>query len=937
MDARALDRIAGQEEHGLSVAIIGAGASGTLVALHALTTADHGARRIELFERSGTFGRGVAYSTPHAAHLLNVPAGRMSAFPAEPDDFVAWLETEGHPFGASDFVPRHLFGSYLTDRLEQAIAARGSTVSVRFHHEGVCGVAPCGRGARIRTESGREMHVDAVVLATGLGPIRDLIGAGPAAESERSIRDPWAPGALDGIGPDDTVTLVGTGLTAVDAVSLLLTRGHRGPLHAFSKHGLFPRAHSCAPLPRPSADGTVATWNGTRSARGLLTAVRRQIDDGQARGRDWRSVFDELRRQVPTVWTELPEAEQDRFLRHLQRHWEVHRHRMAPTSADLIARAHHAGQLTVWKGSLDRVHVNGGQMLVTLRRGERCAGGWATDWLVNCTGPRYALDIAGNPLLHALAEDGLVRPGPHGLGLDADRCGRVLDAAGRSQDWLWAIGALRRGNLYETTAVAELREQAAALAQQFRSDAAAPDSRVRIPAVPARVVAPQVIVLEVPDVGNRSYVVHDGSTGIVIDPPTDAERVVAEVDRGLTISHVLETHIHNDYVSGGLALARRCNAVYGVAAGEAVAYGPDRRGLRDGDTLRTGSVCVEVTHTPGHTPHHLSYLASTGQRPGAWFTGGSLLYDATGRTDLFDPDATDLLARAQWRSLNKQAKRLSPDTLLYPTHGFGSFCAAGTAGDASEAMTLGDQLHRNLVLTHDEETFVSEVRRHRGPFPRYYAHMAPMNRQDASPRFPAELRRCERHVADHERPGSTVIDLRERRAFAASHWPGTVNVERGDTLAAFVGWTIPWGAPLTLVADEWDTVEAAAAALARIGIEEVTGATYRDRSDSVRYRVADFADLKSAISRGGSPVVIDAREHAEWENGHIEGSMPLPFHCVEAGIDLLDLNAEIWVHCARGYRAAIAASLLHGRGGNPILVDDVFNHARELGITTAAW
>jgi glyoxylase-like metal-dependent hydrolase (beta-lactamase superfamily II)/rhodanese-related sulfurtransferase len=608
---------------------------------------------------------------------------------------------------------------------------------------------------------------------------------------------------------------------------------------------------------------------------------------------------------------------------------------MAPTSADLIARALHSGQLTVSKGRLDRVHADDGQMLVTLRAGERCGGGWATDWLVNCTGPRYALDFERDPLLRALAADGHVRPGPHGLGLDADPCGRVLDASGRSQRWLWAIGALRRGNLYETTAVAELREQAAAIAQQLQSGAPSLDSADRIPAVAAKVAAPQVIVLEVPDVGNRSYLVHDGTTGIVIDPPTDAERIVAEVDRGLAISHVLETHIHNDYVSGGLALARRCNAVYGVAAGEAVAYGPDRRGLRHGDTLRAGSVRVEVTHTPGHTPHHLSYLASTGRGPSSWFTGGSLLYDATGRTDLFDPDATDMLARAQWRSLNDQAKRLSPDTLLYPTHGFGSFCSAGTAGAATGEMTLGDQLRRNLVLTHDEETFVAEVRRNRGPFPRYYAHMGPMNRQDASPRFPAELRRCDRHVAEHDRPASTVIDLRERRAFAASHWLGTVNVERGDTLAAFVGWTIPWGAPLTLVADEWDTVEQAAAALARIGIEEVGGVTYRERADSVSYRVADFADLKSAISRGQSPVIVDAREYAEWENGHLEGALALPFHCVEAGIDLLDLSGDIWVHCARGYRAAIAASLLQSRGAHPVLIDDVFNHARELGMVTA--
>ncbi len=215
----------------------------------------------------------------------------------------------------------------------------------------------------------------------------------------------------------------------------------------------------------------------------------------------------------------------------------------------------------------------------------------------------------------------------------------------------------------------------------------------------------------------------------MIDPQCDIDRVEAEAARrGVEITHVFETHIHNDYVSGGLTLARRHGATYALSADEPVAFGDERLGVRDGDTIHVGALDIDVIHTPGHTPHHLSYVVRLGADDAALFSGGSMLHDSTGRTDLFDLEAAEMLARAQWRSVRHLAASLAPGTTLCPTHGYGSFCASAPATTAGST-TVGEQYLRNPALLQDEQTFVSEILRHRRPHPRYYGHMAPLNRR----------------------------------------------------------------------------------------------------------------------------------------------------------------------------------------------------------------
>src|SRR5580704_2826398 len=234
---------------------------------------------------------------------------------------------------------------------------------------------------------------------------------------------------------------------------------------------------------------------------------------------------------------------------------------------------------------------------------------------------------------------------------------------------------------------------------------------------------PEVVTIQTPALGDRSYLIHDGAEAFVVDPQRDIGRILAAAEAcRVRITYVLETHIHNDYVTGGLALAGQTGASYVVAASEEVAF--DRLLVRDNDQIIAGSLTMTVMHTPGHTPGHLSYvLSENGRVPVAVFTGGSMLYGAVGRTDLISPDQTDQLTRAQYRSVRRLAAELPDEVAVYPTHGFGSFCSATpTTGGAS---TIGAQRRSNMALTSDEDEFVKGLLAGLTAYPRYYAHMGP--------------------------------------------------------------------------------------------------------------------------------------------------------------------------------------------------------------------
>lgn len=440
-----------------------------------------------------------------------------------------------------------------------------------------------------------------------------------------------------------------------------------------------------------------------------------------------------------------------------------------------------------------------------------------------------------------------------------------------------------------------------------------------------------VETLSTEELGDRSYIAHDGHVAVVIDPQRDIDRVEAVLaELKLDCQLVLETHIHNDYVSGGLELATRTGAAYVVAASDQVAF--DRRSASDGDELMAGTLVVRVVATPGHTDSHLSYIVTCKQSPPAVFSGGSLLFGSVGRTDLVDPDRTDELTRAQYRSARHLASLVPDEAALYPTHGFGSFCSAGSAvGGASSS--IGQERHRNDALTtDDEDVFVEKLVAALTVYPSYYVHMAPLNLAGPAPVELAMPRLTDPvELARRIRTGEWVVDLRSRTAYAAEHLAGTIGISLAQHFSLYLGWLVPWGTPVTLLAEDPKQIAAAQRQLVRLGIDELAGMAIgptdaiAPNADRRTYRVTNFADLE----HHPEAVVLDVRRDDERAESHIANSVHLPLHLLLERVDSLP-PGTLWVHCVTGYRASIAASLLDRAGRDVVLIDDDYANAGYL-------
>jgi hydroxyacylglutathione hydrolase len=444
----------------------------------------------------------------------------------------------------------------------------------------------------------------------------------------------------------------------------------------------------------------------------------------------------------------------------------------------------------------------------------------------------------------------------------------------------------------------------------------------------------EIATIKTPSLGDRSYLVTDGTVALVVDPQRDIDRVLAlTASRGITVTHVFETHIHNDYLTGGLALARATGAAYHVNAADEVAF--DRVPVTDGDEVDVGaSMRVRVIATPGHTFTHLAYAledTASGEVV-AVFTGGSLLHGSTGRPDLLGAEHAPALAAAQHASARRLAATLPGQAAVYPTHGFGSFCAASLPG--AEGTTIGEERQVNPALTLDQDSYVSGLLAGLDDYPAYYARMAPANAAGpAAPSLAPPAASSADEISRRIGAGEWVVDLRDRRAFAAGHLPGSLSFEYGDSLVPNLGWLLPPGTALTLIGDSPEQVADAQRDLARIGVDRIAG-TARTPRDWARqltaYPVSDFADL-AAARRREQVAVLDVRRRLEWSESHIEGALHVPLHHLPDRLPDLP-PGPIWVHCQAGYRASIAASILHAAGRTVTAIDDQYHRAALAGL-----
>ncbi len=447
------------------VAIVGAGFCGTTLAVHLARAGDVA---VVLIDRSGSFGPGLAYGAARPIHLLNTPAGRMSAVPDDPEHFTRWAAARVPGAAGGSFLPRPLYGDYLRELLASVRPVIASTSGqVRTDMPGVTCltgqvldvVDGDDRSLRVKLADG-SVIADTVVLCPGNPPPAALPLAPALREHPAHIADPWCfdPKRID---HDAPALLIGSGLTALDVALTLADAGHRGPIHLASRRGLLPQAHRSHARPGHCPPPDTGDWPNT--ARGMLVALRRELRVAAAAGVDWREVIASLRPITQALWQRLPLGEQERFLRHLRPYWDSHRHRAAPETHRAITAMQRGGRLFVHAGRLAEVTAVGPRLRVSLVHGP-ASQTLEVGALINCTGPASAMQGAADPLLRALLARGVARVDPLGLGLETDDDGRL--GPGRA---LFLAGPLRRPRLWEATAVLELAGQVTALADTVRA------------------------------------------------------------------------------------------------------------------------------------------------------------------------------------------------------------------------------------------------------------------------------------------------------------------------------------------------------------------------------------------------------------------------------------------------------------------------------------
>ncbi len=669
-----------------TIAIVGAGFSGSLVAAHLLKTANC-SLLIKLIERSHDIGKGVAYSTNTTSHLLNVSAGKMSAFPDDPGHLLRWLHYNRSELAAflpndltaSSFIPRQIYGLYIQSILEEVEATASGDIRLERVIDEVVAVEPLAKGAIVSLGSSRTFVADKIVLALGNAPAAPPASQPPGLQPLEStntpyLRNAWSADALAGLEDDAPVLLIGTGLTMVDMVVALHERHHRGKIYAVSRRGLLPLPHqSTKPYPTFLTPDTAP-----KTIRGLLRQIRNEVQTAAMQSYDWRSVIDSLRPITQQLWQQLPRVEQRRFLRHVTPYWEVHRHRIAPEIGDVVQAMLDSGQLTITAERIQDYQAAPDAVAVTVcQRSTKTNRVLQVSHVVNCTGVQADYRRSPQPLIASLRAQGMIRPNDIGLGVDTTADGAVFDAQGNRSSLLYTLGTPRKGDLWETIAVPELREQAQTLAATVLQSLP-----VRLRSIPPRSTSlrspeqdcgdprpaiPQSTLLFRqffdPESSTYTYLIADSQTkdAVLVDAVLEQfDRDLQMLDDlGLTLRYCLETHIHADHITGAGKLRQQTGCQVMVPQ-NATARSADHS-LVDRETLIVGSVRIQAITTPGHTDSHLAYFVNNIYL----LTGDALLIRGCGRTDLQSGDAGTL-----YDTVTQRLFTLPENTLVYPAHDY---------------------------------------------------------------------------------------------------------------------------------------------------------------------------------------------------------------------------------------------------------------------------
>lgn len=439
-------------------------------------------------------------------------------------------------------------------------------------------------------------------------------------------------------------------------------------------------------------------------------------------------------------------------------------------------------------------------------------------------------------------------------------------------------------------------------------------------------------VFVTPGLGDNSFLLTSGDEAVIVDPQRDAWRFLEAADkRRARVRAVLETHVHNDYISGAHEVRDAHGAqLYLPADG---GYEFDHVGSREGEELRVGDLRLVAIDTPGHTFEHIAWLVYEGdaEEPAAVFSGGSLLVGSAGRTDLLGPDHTAALTKHQWETVQR-LKALPASAQLLPTHGAGSFCVSSMPSTSRTSTLAAEFTANDMVLATTPAEFEEELTGELMAYPAYYPHMAPINRTGVPVlrRTPDLPRLGVTDVATARDAGVTVVDARGRDEFAASHIPGSVNIELNSGFGSYVGWILDFGSPTLLVLPETEGAAAdAATQLLRIGwpmpqgvLEGGVEAWAAAGRETGAYATAGPQELCDALSGDTPPQVLDVRQPLEWRWGTIPGSTTLFVSDLPGRESEVGTDTPVYIVCSNGHRAAIAASLLDATGHEPVLVGE---------------